>query len=85
MPDMSFVCMYEFILFYVILCQKPIVPNVNVYFFLGIKLHNKHLIWSQRDWPCSSVMLMETSKLTPMVTTHFICRKDIYIKVAMGG
>ena len=40
MPDMSFVCMYEFILFYVILCQKPIVPNVNVYFFLGIKLHN---------------------------------------------
>ena len=24
-------------------------------------------------------------KLTPMVTTHFICRKDIYIKVAMGG
>ena len=40
MPDMSFVCMYGFILFYVILCQNPIVPNVNVYFFLGIKLHN---------------------------------------------
>ena len=43
MPDMSFVCMYGFILFYVILCQKPIVPNVNVYFFLGIKLHNKDI------------------------------------------
>ena len=40
MPDMSFVCMYEFIL-----CNSMsnlIVANVNVYFFLGIKLHNKY-------------------------------------------
>ena len=42
MPDMSFVCMYELIiLFYVCTpMSNLIVANVNVYFFLGIKLHN---------------------------------------------
>ena len=64
-------------------CLPSLPTHVNsVQFSTMLTLH---LIWSQRDWPCSSVMLMETSKLTPMVTTHFICRKDIYIKVAMGG
>ena len=39
MPDMSFVCMYGFIL--CIPMSNLIIANVNVYFFLGIKLHNK--------------------------------------------
>ena len=38
MPDMSFVCMYGFIL--CIPMSNLIIANVNVYFFLGIKLHN---------------------------------------------
>ena len=42
MPVMSFMCMYELIiLFYVCTpMSNLIVANVNVYFFLGIKLHN---------------------------------------------
>ena len=64
--------------------MSPITANTLQ---LSSVFHNADItpIWSQRDWHCSSVMLMETSKLTPMVTTHFICRKDVYIKVAMGG